>query len=245
MPTLEVQQTVDLSGIPLSNPFGMLVAAGHLFVTTQGSVTQGSNNAVAALDTTTPLVLGTSLSIPGQSGRPARIPTSAPYHDGKVLVPVFVTGTAYDAGHPALVLVSPTHATVGGRLTLWSSTATPEAVVVSPDGLYAYVSLFDTSGRTGGVWVVSLENMTTKTVILTCDPQNFGEALSKDGKYLLVTGFSQKQVALIDTATDTVDAIIEVGHEPNAIALKSDNSEAFVTNQEDGTVTVVSFTPNL
>ena len=247
VPTLQVIQTMDLSGIPETNPFGMIDAAGHLFVTTQGSVDQGSNNFVSALNTTTPLVLDTAISIPGQSGRPSRIPPAAASHGGNVVVPVFVTGTGYDAGHPALVLVSASHATAGSRLTLWSSTATPEAVVVSPDGLYAYVSLFDSkAGGSGGVWVVSLDgNMTTKTVILTCDPENFGEAISSDGKYLLVAGFSQQQVALIDTATDTVDTIINVGHKPNDIALTGDDSEAFITNQGDGTVTVVSFTPTL
>ncbi len=245
VPTLNVIQTIDLSGIPLSDPFGVVDVPGQLFVTTQGSVNQGNNNFVAALDTTTPPVVGTAISIPGQSGRPARVPISAAYHAGKVLVPVFVTGTGYDAGHPALVLVDTSNDTAGIRLTLWSSGATPEAVVVSPDGLYAYVSLFTSPVEAGGVWVVSLADLTTKTVILTCDPDNYGEAISKDGKYLLVAGFSEQQVALIDTATDTVDAIIKVGHGPNAIALTSDDSKAFVTNQADGTVMVVSFTPNL
>lgn len=245
VPALKVEQTIDLSGIPQTNPFGMLVTAGHLFVTTQGNVNQGSNNFVAALETTTPLAVDTAISIPGQSGRPARVPASAARHAGRVLVPVFVTGTAYDTGHPALVLVNASLATAVSRITLWSSRATPEAVVVSPDGKYAYVSLFDTRGGSGGVWVVSLEDMTTRTVILTCDPDNYGEAISSDGKYLLVAGFSEKQVALIDTATDTVDAIVKVGLQPNDIALTNDDSEAFVTNQGDGTVTVISFTPEL
>jgi len=243
---LTTQQTIDLSQIPLSNPFGMVQAGGQLFVTTQGTSNQGSNNEVGTLAIATPLSIGTAVPFPGQSGRPAFIPAAAASNPGSILIPVFVTGTGPGNGHPTLVVVNPKQNTVSAQISLSSSIGTPEAVVVSPDGLYAYVTLFSPGGGTGGVWVVSLKgHLATKTVIRTCDPENFGEALSKDGKYLLVAGFSQEQVALIDTATDTVDALINVGNNPNAIALASGDSEAFVTNQKDGTVTVVSFAPSL
>ncbi len=245
VPSLKIKQTLDLSGIPLSNPFGVVDLGQRAFVTTQAIADQGSGNLVAALNTTNPIVVHQGISIPGQSGRPAVIPAGAPHDAGSILVPVFVPGTGPGVGHPALVVVNPTLGTAGARVTLTSSSAAPEAVVVSPDGKYAYVSLFDSTGGAGGVWVVSLTDITTRTVILTCDPENYGEAISKDGKYLLVAGFSERQVALIDTATDTVDTIIKVGHQPNAIALASGDSEAFVTNQADGTVTVISFAPNL
>lgn len=239
--TRTVTQTIDLSGLPLTNPFGMAYApAGQLLVTTQGA-----GNFAADFHTTTPLVLDKAISVPGQSGRPAVVPAIGAYFAGKFVVPVFVPGVTPATGHPELAIVSPGSKQIVASLTLTSSGAAPQAVVVSPDGKYAYVSLFDSTGGTGGVWVVSLENMTTKTIILTCDPANYGEAISADGKYLLVAGFSKEQVALIDTATDTVDAIIKGGHQPNAIALTGDDSEAFFTNQTDGTVTVVSFVPSL
>ncbi len=245
VPKLSVLQTVDLGTLPLTAPFGVISPLGYVLVTTQGNLNQGIGNLVPDFDTTTPVALNKTISIPGQSGRPSIVPKGASPYGGKVVVPVFVTGTGYGTGHPALVFVSPGSATDNTRVTLLSSGAAPEAVVVSPDGLYAYVSLFDSTGGTGGVWVVSLETLATKTIILTCDPANYGEAISADGQYLLVAGFSEDQVALIDTATDTVDAIIKGGHQPNAIALTSDDSEAFFTNQTDGTVTVVSFTPSL
>ena len=240
VPSQSVIQTLDLSAVPVEQPFRVAYDSGHVIVTTQGS-----DNLVPEIATTTPLVLEEPISIPGQSGRPAVVSPSAPYFPYAVMVPVFVTGSGYDTGHPALVVVSASTGTAGARVTLWSSRATPEAVVLSPDGKYAYVSLFDSTGGIGGVWVISLATLTTKTVILTCDPYNFGEAISADGKYLLVAGYSTDQIALIDTATYTVDAIIKGGHQPNAIALTSDDSEAFFTNQTDGTVTVVSFTPSL
>ena len=243
--SLKVTQTLDLAGIPMSNPSGLLQASGHIFLTSQSAANQATGNSVWALNTTTPVSVDTAISDPGQSGRPAVVPAIAPHLHGSVLVPVLLSGTGARAGHPTLVVVSAVNATSGLKLTLTSSYATPKAVVVSPDGRYAYVSLSDTSGGSGGVWVVSLVDWTTKTVILTCDPENNGEAISSDGKYLLVAGSSENQVALIDTATDTVDAIISGGNEPNAIALTSDDSEAFFTNEADGTVTVVSFSPSL
>lgn len=238
---LNVSQTIDLSGLPLTNPFGLAYApSGQVMVTTQGA-----GNVVADFHTTTPLALDKAISVPGQSGRPAVAPSAGAYFAGDFVVPVFIPGSTPTTGHPELAIVSPASKQILASLTLTSSGAAPQAVVVSPDGKYAYVSLFDSTGGTGGVWVVSLENMTTRTIILTCDPANYGEAISADGKYLLVAGFSEDQVALIDTATDTVDAIIKGGRQPNAIALTGDDSEAFFTNQTDGTVTVVSFVPSL
>ncbi len=238
---LKVIKTINLNTVPETLPFGIIVPkAGRLLVTAQGD-----GNVVTEMNTSYPISLVQAISIPGPSGRPALVPATAIHYGGQVLVPTFVTGTASNAGHPVLNIVNPSSAQVSAHITLWSSRATPEAVVVSPDGNYAYVSLFDSNGGSGGVWVVSLATLTTKTVILTCDPANFGEAISADGKYLLVAGFLENQVALIDTATDTVDVIINAGHQPNAIVLASGDSKAFFTNQTDGTVSVVSFTPSL
>jgi DNA-binding beta-propeller fold protein YncE len=85
----------------------------------------------------------------------------------------------------------------------------------------------------------------TKKVINTGDPSNYGEAMSADGTYMLVAGYSKNQVALIYTASNSVDNVIQGGEQPNAIVLASDDSQAFVTNQTNGTVTVISFSPHL
>jgi YVTN family beta-propeller protein len=244
VPALDMQQTLDLTGASMSSPLGVAYAdaSGQVIVTSEGS-----GNFITALKASSPVAVNKDISVTGQSGRPAVVPATGPYYPNKVLIPVFVTDDVYNAGHPALVIMNPANGTARKKLTLWSSRSIPQAVVVSPDGKYAYISLFNPKGgpESGGVWVVSLETLTTKTVIVTCDPANYGEAISGDGKYLLVAGFLEDQVALIDTATDTLDAIIMVGHQPNAIVLASDDSEAFITNQSDGTVTVVSFTASL
>ncbi|AXC13235.1 Antifreeze protein [Acidisarcina polymorpha] len=237
---LVLKQTLDLSHVPLQLPFGIVDANSHILITTMGN-----DGLVADVASSSPLTIHGSIAIPGQSGRPATLPANGTYYPGKVAIPVFVSTSNQGTGYPSLVIVDPTQDSIVARVSLTSSGAAPEAVVVSPDGKYAYVSLFDSTGAAGGVWVVSLENLSTKTVIITCDAANYGEAMSADGKYLLVAGFLENQVALIDTETDSVDTIIKGGHNPNAIALTKDNSEAFFTNQGDGTVTVVSFVPSL
>ena len=236
---MKVIQTLDLTTIPVHHPLGLAYHGGNIAI-----ASQGSDNIVPVISTVTPLTPTSAISMPGQSGRPAAIPAGSTPYANKIVVPVF-TGSDPSTGHPTIAIIHPPSGKVVARLTLLTSNASPQAAVVSPDGKYAYISLFDSTGGDGGVWVVTLATMTTKTVILTCDPANFGEALSADGKYLLVAGFLQNQIALIDTATDTLDAIIPTGNQPNSIAIAKDSSQAFVTNQSDGTVTPVSFTPSL
>ena len=220
-------------------PFSATFTNGHLLV-----ANQGAGNSVPVYDTTWPLTLHNTIPISGQSGRAATVPNKTPYYANKILVPVFVNDGS-GKGHPALSIIDAAAATLVASVSLPNSGAIPEAVVVTPNGRYAYVSLFDSTGGTGGVWVIDLKSMSTKKIINTGDPANFGEAMAADGRYLLVTGFNKSQVALIYTASNSVDNVLQGGQQPNAVVLSSDNSQAFITNQTDGTVTVMSFRPSL
>jgi len=235
--TLTVKNTVNLSSTPLQFPFGVSYNRGAVLVTTQGDY-----GYVPQL--TTPS-LGTkfTFSIPGQTGIPAAIVGGTYGKD--YAVPVFVTTNGGGSGYPELDVVDPDHFKIKASIALPSSGASPTQVVVSPGGEFAFVSLFDSSGGNGGVWVVNLKTLTTDKVIETGDAANYGEALSPDGHYLLVAGFLQDQLALINANTRLVDNIIPTGDFPNGIAITQDGSEAFFTNQGDGTVSVVTFSPSL
>jgi hypothetical protein len=221
-------------------PFSATFTNGYLLVTTLGN-----SGMVPVYKTTWPLTLQKAISVSGQSGRSITVPAKATYQANKVLVPVFIGEGIAGQGHPALSIVDSATANIVQTIALPTSGAVPEAVVVTPNGKYAYVSLFDSSGGSGGVWVVDLQSMSTKKVINTGDSANFGEAMAVDGRYLLVAGFKQNQVALIYTASNSVDNIIQGGQQPNAVVLTSGDSQAFITNQTDGTVTVMSFSPHL
>ena len=237
--TLTTKLTVDLGGVPLQFPFGVAYDRGAVLVTTQGD--EGS---VPQLTTPT-LATKFTFSIPGQTGIPAATSSTSAFYPKRFVVPVFVTTNGGASGFPQLDIVDPDHFKIEATIALPSSGASPTQVVISPGGEFAFVSLFDSSGGNGGVWIVNLKTLTTDRVVETGDTANYGEALSPDGDYLLVAGFLQNQLALIDTHKKIVDNIIATGDFPNGIAITQDGSEAFFTNQGDGTVGVVTFSPSL
>lgn len=100
-----------------------------------------------------------------------------------------------------------------------------------------YVSLL---GGEGGVWVINLKTRSTVTVIPTPDTRNSGVAATPDGRYVLATDFLLGEVSVISTATNQVVANVPVGSEPNDVAITPDSSKAFVTNQGEPTVSVIS-----
>ena len=126
------------------------------------------------------------------------------------------------------------------QLQLTGNTAFANAITVTPDGNYAYISLFDFSGGSGGVWVVDLTSLTTITVINTGDPGVFGMGKSRDGRFVFATNFLANTVSVIDTRTNAIVATVPVGKQPNDVTVNLANTKAFVTNQGDTTVSVIS-----
>ncbi len=113
-------------------------------------------------------------------------------------------------------------------------------IAVAPDGRFAYISIFAFSGGVGGVWVVDLKRLKTVTMIDTGDPSVLGTGITPDGRYIFATNFRDGDLAVIDPRTRDVIATIPVGTNPNEVAVSLDGTEAFVTNQGDTTVSVVS-----
>lgn len=234
--TNTVTQTVDLSPVPLDFPISLAVSADgrQIFVTTDGDF-----GLVAVLQNSlSGVTIKGSIPIPGGSGRPAVVPFSLlnPSMFGKVLIP----SSPAENGPPTLSVIDPNTDTIVNALTLPGNTGFPQAVVVSPDAHYAYETLLDFSGGTGGVWVIDLTTLTTVTVINTGDPYVYGAALTHDGRYLFVTNFVQDQFVVINPATNTIVTKVAVGDKPNDIAITYDNTEVFVTNEYDTTVSVIS-----
>ena len=226
-----VSQTVSLASTGNSFPFGITFSKNdnRVFVTTQG----GSTNSIDVLDShdiNNVTVAGT-LPASGFTGRPALRPIG-----NELLVPA----SPLETGPPELLIINPSSGQVMHELVLAGNTAFPNDIAVSPNGQFAYVSLFDFSGGTGGVWVVDLRHLQTVTVINTGDPAVFGMGITPDGRFVFATNFIHNQVVAIDAATNTIAATIPVGRQPNEVAVTLDSSLAFVTNQNDTTVSVIS-----
>jgi YVTN family beta-propeller protein len=85
-----------------------------------------------------------------------------------------------------------------------------------------------------------LAHRTTIRVIRTPAPEVHGVRASPNGKFVIATNYRIGTVSVIATATNTIVANIPVGAEPNDVAFTTNGRRAFVTNQEDTTVSVLS-----
>ena len=218
-----VTQTINLATIPLTFPFGIVVGKNDkkVFVTSGAAEFDGSDQNIAVLDITNPsnVTLASTIQVPGFGGRPAIRPIG-----NQLIVPVGPTET----GPPKLVVINPSSENVLYEIQLAGSTAFPQDVAITPDGRFAYVSLFDFSGGTGGVWVVNLKTRSTVTVINTGDPLVHGIGITPDGEFVFATNFAagSNSVSVIDTDTNTIIDTIPSGPQPNEVAVTLDGEGA-------------------
>jgi YVTN family beta-propeller protein len=118
----------------------------------------------------------------------------------------------------------------------------PSAMAITPDASTLYVA---SSVAWGGDLIVSVVATPTNTVIKTVDLGPFGMAgnglqiaVSPDGKKVYVaTGYPDKGVAVVDTATNMVSGTIKINDgrvwgapTPNGVAFSSSGRFAYVTS---------------
>lgn len=236
--TRTVTQTISLAPVPMTFPFGIVVGKNDkkVFVTSASGEFDGSDRNVAVLDIKNPsnVTLAGSFRAPGFGGRPAIRPIA-----NQLLVPVAPT----ESGPPRLLVINPSSGNTLYELELSGSTAFPQDIAVTPNGRFAYISLLDFSGGTGGVWVVDLKKRTTVTVINTGDPLVHGIGITPDGEFVFATNFSagSNSVSVISTATNTIVATIPTGPQPNEVAVTLDGTTGFITNQNGTTNDVTVF----
>jgi YVTN family beta-propeller protein len=224
-------QTVSIAPVGLAYPFGVIFnkTERQAFVTTGG----GFDNAIAVLDTRDidHVRLAGTVSASGYPGLPVLNPIN-----GQLLVP----SSLAEIGTAQLLVVNPNSGHIIHDFRMPIDNAFANDIAVSPDGRFAYISIFAFSGGSGGVWVVDLKRQRTVTVIDTGDPSVYGMGITPDGRFVFATNFTNNQVAVIDAHTNGVIATVPVGARPNQIAVTHNGTEAFVTNQSDTTVSVIS-----
>jgi YVTN family beta-propeller protein len=104
----------------------------------------------------------------------------------------------------------------------------PMSIVISPNGEEAFVSSI------GNVFIVDIKNRTINGMILVDENSNLlqGMAVTSDGKWLYVSNEANGSIAVIETATRTVNTIIPVQGPPNSVALTSDAKQLYVTSTD-------------
>jgi len=229
--TETVRQTVAVPrGITF--PFGIVLnkKQNKAFITDLAGVNQG----VVVLNTANTQNVTTDGTV-GVFGQPGRL-------DLRPVGNEIVVGTNDPTtGDPAIVVIDgDTKEIVHELLLPGHPDAMPQGLAVTTDSRFAYVGLFDFTDHQGGVWVIDLLHLTTVTVVNTGDPEISGVRATPDGRFIFATNFSLGQAVAISTSTNTVVSTTNVGRNPNDIAFTLDSSEAFVTNQGDTTVSVIS-----
>jgi DNA-binding beta-propeller fold protein YncE len=127
----------------------------------------------------------------------------------------------------------------------------PFAVTPTPDGAYAFASL---SGATNGIAIIKQGRSSARLVrVLPTGGGAFGLTVTRDGKYLLDTvqpagGATTPQgMQIVDihkAIAGRSDAILGTvptasGSGPIEVAISNDNRFAFVTNEDNATVSVI------
>jgi len=120
------------------------------------------------------------------------------------------------------------------------------AVVISPDGQYAYIPVVADGD---GVWRIDLNTMSVDGgKIFTGNMGGVGYvfdtasgiALSHDGATLVTCGSFDNDVSIIDTATWTELARVSVGAFPTRAAFAPNDATIYVSNKNNDTVSLVS-----
>jgi YVTN family beta-propeller protein len=119
------------------------------------------------------------------------------------------------------------------------TTGSAQAVAFTPDGTKAYVV-----AQGGGAMHVidaTASPQTSTNVTIPGSSNLFGVAVSPDGsKAYALDDTNPGAVWVVDVATDTVNPTpITVGNSPHGLAFSPDGTTAYVTNFQDGTVSVI------
>ena len=143
------------------------------------------------------------------------------------------------------------------EILLWPDSNLVHSFVIAPDGQTAYVphTRFNTNNRaltfdTAVFPLVSLIDLNTQQHLVgqqfdlgTLDPPGVGlpmdAAVSANGTELWVVNGASNDLTVINTATRSLQAHIEVADNPRGIVFAHDGTTAYVNNSLAGTVSVI------
>jgi YVTN family beta-propeller protein len=231
-------------------PSGMVIAPDGVtaYVNNYGGPILGSGNGITVrvVDLNTNTIVGAPITVGLAPASLAITPDGAfvyviNYVDGNTL-----TGT--------ISIIQTSTNTVVGTIPGFSG---PFAIAITPNGKFAYITNFGSNNFSPVGTTVSVVNLTTNTVIATptVGTQPSGLAITPDGRIAYVSNYNtlylgpnftdltagQGTINIIDICTNKVlCCAIVVGLSPDAIAISSDGSHAYVTNYTSDTVSVLN-----
>ncbi len=115
----------------------------------------------------------------------------------------------------------------------------PQYVVFTPDGRFAYVSVYDELHNTGNS-VEVIDTATRKEVrSIPAEKFPYAIAMSPNGRQVWVPNHDANIISVIDTASNAVVQKIAVKPNPHSVAFSVDGRRAYVANHVSNVVTVI------
>lgn len=111
-------------------------------------------------------------------------------------------------------------------------------IVFSPDGAYAYVAGFGDDPTAGGVVFIRTSDRTIQATVPVSSP--YGIALSPDGSRIYATDPRERQIAVINASTRTIERLIPDVYSPSGIAVAPDGLHVYVANYSGNSVLVMN-----
>ncbi len=151
--------------------------------------------------------------------------------DGKTLY----TGTGFE-GKSLIVIDTETNETINEI----KFNGGVHGIDISPDGKYLYVSLSPGLSQEGDGALAVLKTDTMERIAeIDTVVGSSHVAVTPNGSQVWLAHANAEKVSVIDTKTNTVVKIIQVGKVPNEVAVSPDGKWAFVANVESDLVSVI------
>ena len=151
---------------------------------------------------------------------------------------------AYITGESGANVLNVTDTARGTVLATVPAPGPPQFIVMDPSGSHGYVTLWDQSKNQNAVAVFDVPRNVFTAIIPTGEQRPFGLGISPDGAKLYVPNHDSGQITVIDTATQTVTAQIQVPPNPHWIAFNPTGRIAYAANHMAGVVTVLDTQTN-
>lgn len=231
-------------------PSGMVIAPNGNFAYvnnygSSGGVGSGNGTTVRVVNLNTNTIVGSPITVGLAPASLAITPDGA-----------FVYVINYVDGNPGtgtISIIQTSTNTVVGTIPGFSG---PFAIVIAADGKHAYVTNFGSNNFSPVGTTVSVVDLKTNTIsaVITVGTQPSGIALAPNGRFAYVANYNTLYlgpgftdltagtgiVTIIDVCTNTLllCPVLIAGESPDAIAISSDGTHAYVTNYTSNTVSV-------